>query len=169
MGSGEIIRPERSGPVARGSTTGRVSAADAAAQLRFVVKQLTIGEGGLEAEMQDGSARSLGWTELGSLFVGQLPVDPPFEKRVFLDLVPRVGGAPLRLLGTTRANYDATGTGGAAATSVENFRRLAAHARAKAPGLAVDHVTRAFVQDRKAPRQFLVLSQFTEYDSRYGA
>ena len=42
------------------------------------------------------------------------------------------------------------------------------HARTKAPGLAVDHLTRAFVQDKKAPRQFQVLSQFTEYDSRYG-
>jgi hypothetical protein len=156
------VRPERSGPViARGSTSGRFPV-----DLRFVVQRLTIGETGLEAEMTDGSTRSLPWRELGTLFVGQLPVDPPYEKRVFLDLVPRSGGAPLRLLATTRANYDAMG--GAAATSTENFRRLAVHARENNPGLAVDHVTRAFVHDKKSPRQFLAHSQFVEYDTRYG-
>ena len=151
------VRPDRSGPIARGSISGQLHI-----DLRFVVQRLTIGEAGLEAEMVDGKVRWIPWRELGSLFVGQLPVDPPYEKRVFLDLVPRTGGAPssparpahLRRQGSRRRDSPETFAARLPPRVQDQGRR--------------DQVTRAFVQDKKSPRQFLALSQFAEYDSRYG-
>lgn len=151
--------------VNRLSSHARPANVDAAPQvLRFVVKELGIAESGLTATGLEGT-RTVAWQDLTAFFAAQLPADPPFEKMLFLDLVV-ASGAPLRLVPATRANYGAM-PGGAAATSIENFRKLAAYALAKNPAITSDPQTAAFLKERKPPRVFLGIEQFVQYDARY--
>lgn len=146
------------------STVRPVGADTAAAAIRFAVKELTIGDGGLDTIGMDGTMRSLAWAQIGAIVVAQLPIDPPFDKTIFFDIVPATPGPPLRLLPSTRANYTVLG---AATTSVENYRRLATHLLAKNPAIDVDAPSTAFLVDRKPPRLFLGIAQFAEYDAKY--
>jgi len=143
----------------------RDAAADATARLlRFVVHKLEIDDAGLRASV-DGAARTLAWSDLASAHAGQLPPDPPFEKLTFLDLVPH-SGAPLRLLPSTRANYAAL-PGGAAPTSVDNFRRLLVHAADQQPALALDAETAAFAREQRPAHRYAGVEQFAAYDARF--
>ncbi len=164
-----------------GPSQVRAAAADATAELlRFVVRELELDERGLTTR-GDGGTRELGWAELAEVHAGQLPADPPFERLHFVDLVPagpaRPGAPyrpdgpaplaePLRLLLSTRVNYAAL-PGGAATTSLDNLRRLVAHAQAQQPALILDAETTAFSTGGPAHR-YLAVEQFARYDARYG-
>ncbi len=159
----------------------RAAAADATAELlRFVVRELELGTRGLTARA-GGATRELSWSELAEVHAGQLPADAPFERLHFVDLVPagppRPGAPyrpdgpaplaePLRLLPSTRVNYAAL-PGGAATTSLDNLRRLVAHAQTQQPALSLDAETAAFSTGGQA-RRYLAVEQFARYDARYG-
>ena len=166
---------------AGGASQVRAAAADATAELlRFVVRELELGARGLTAR-GGGGTRELSWADLAEVHAGQLPADAPFERLHFVDLVPagppRPGAPyrpdgpaplaePLRLLPSTRVNYGAL-PGGAATTSLDNLRRLVAHAQTQQPALTLDAETTAFSTGGQA-RRYLAVEQFARYDARYG-
>lgn len=131
--------------------------------LRHVVKQLEVSDAGVRAVYDGAAPRTLTWAELAAVQALQLPPGTPHGRLVLVDLVPRAG-APLRVTPTTRANYATLP--GAGSTSIENFRRLIAHAIAHAPGVSIDADTAAFVTGR-APAAFASIAAFAGYDARW--
>ena len=164
-GPADLRAAVRSRHVGMGAKVRPASVNAAADALRFVARSLTIDDGGVSAELADGGTIRLAWSEISRIFAGQLPPDPPFEKSVFVDLVS--AGRPLRLMQKTKANFQAL-PGGAAATSLDNLRRLAALIQSRNAAVELDPATQAFVRDRKSPRQFAGVEQFAAYDARYG-
>lgn len=142
------------------------SGADTAASvLRFVAKTCAFDDAGIVARYEDGRERRVLFAELAEIVLRQLPAGPPFAATLVLDLVPLGGGAPLRLLPSTRANYGALP--GHGMTSQENFRRLAAHAVERNAGARIEEASMPFVREAKAPPRVESIQQFLEYDARY--
>jgi hypothetical protein len=143
---------------------GGESNVDAAMKLRFATRECTLSADGLVAKGSDGGERRLGFRDVASVFVRQLPSDPPFERALFVDLVP-ASAPPVRLMAATRVNY-ASLPGGAAPTALENLRRLARAVVQANTAVQLDPETKAFV-DGKPPASFGGLGQFASYDSRF--
>jgi hypothetical protein len=143
---------------------GGESNVDAAMKLRFATRECTLQADGLVAKLAEGGERRLVFGDVASLFVRQLPPDPPFERALFLDLVP-TGEPPIRLMAASRVNYAAL-PGGAAPTALENLRRLARTVVSANRGVQLDAETKAFV-DGKPPASFGGLGQFASYDARF--
>jgi hypothetical protein len=162
----EALRPA---PVAirRGGPAGPAAAgADAiGGLLRFTAKECHFTDAGLEARLSAGGERTVAWADVARVCVRQMPPAPPFGGALLLDLVLADGGV-LRLLASTRGNFGALP--GAGITSQENFRRLAAHVRARHPAAEIEPQSAPFLQDGKAPPRFDALARFEEYDARYG-
>ncbi len=148
---------------------GGEASVDAALKLRFAIRECKLQDGTLVAKDTNGIDRQLSFTSIGGVFARQLPADPPFERALFVDLVPSappgVPVSPLRLMAASRVNY-ASLPWGAATTAMENLRRLARAAAAANPAAAVDAETKAFI-DGKPPASFGGLGQFASYDARF--
>lgn len=92
--------------------------------------------------------------EIRSLFVRQLPPDPPWSAQVLVDAVPvsaNGSGEPVRIFGTTVVNYGALPKG-ASTSRLENLRNLAAYLAAQNSALEIDPDTTQFLQGRKLQR-----------------
>jgi hypothetical protein len=143
--------------LAGGATTGADAAASA---LRFVAKDCELDAAGIRARGKDGRQEVVAWAEIAEIRVRQLPAGPPYDAALLLDLVraPADGAVrPLRLLPTTRVNYNVLP--GSGVTSQQNFRRLASHVLTQNPAARCEPASLPFVNDGKpAPR----LSSATE-------
>lgn len=152
--------------------TEPISADAAAASLRFVARRCEIGAQGLRATYPDGKGREIAWVELAALVVRQLPPDPPWDAQILLDAVPvaaaGAAGIPIRVFSTTLVNYGAIPGGSSTTSRLENVRRLAAHIASQNPSATVDVETAAFLGGDKVPARFANMTEFTEYDARYG-
>jgi hypothetical protein len=138
------------------------SAETAATMLRFVIREFSLTPAGVDAVRQAGNRRvSVAWSDLTRVEAYQLPVDPPFEGRTFVDLLP-AGGAPLRFVATSRGNYGAL-PGGPGSTSLDSLRALAAHA-VDAAGLTPGETLQEFLSGRK-PRRMMAVKQLAAYDA----
>lgn len=147
----------------------RSTAADqASTMLRFVVKEATFDGHGVTV-LQDGGTRRIGWDELGGVVVRALPIEPPFEGRVMVDLVPKGTDSgrpsPARFLATTRANYADLG-GAPSSTSLDSLRRVCEYALARNRSLVRDPDLSAFIAG-SAPRRFQAIKEFRVYDSGF--
>ena len=150
----------------------RPAPADSAASaLRFVAYRCEISDSGIRAIYTNGQERDFVWGGIASIVIRQLPTGPPWEGKIFLDLVPlRKRDAtfePLRLFATTYVNYSFLPQGHSP-SSQENLRRLANFVIAKNPTARVEPGTALFLQTGKNPPRFFVMAQFAEYDARYG-
>jgi hypothetical protein len=142
------------------------SGADTAASvLRFVAKTCTFDEAGIVARYEDGHERRVLFADLSEIVLRQLPPGAPFAATIVLDLAPRDGSAPVRLLPSTRANYGALP--GHGVTSQENFRRLASHLVARCAATRIEDASLPFVREAKAPPRVESIQQFLDYDARY--
>lgn len=159
------VRPTSAAAVRRDfSMRGPKTAADAAMELRFAVKECVFDGEGLRARSPDGSERRVAWASIGAIVARQMPPDPPYERVPFLDVVP-TEGPPLRILAATRVNY-ADLPGGAAPLAVENLRRLGRLVLERTSSVTADAETSAFLKGRP-PQAFAGMNQFTAFDSRY--
>jgi hypothetical protein len=157
-------RPAKSGVAARGSSKAAVDAMRET--LRFVVDTGAFDAHGLRVRTTDGDERTIRWIDLDRAVARRLPPDPPFEKTLLVDLVPKEG-PPLRLLQSTRLEWRNL-PGGAATTARENLRRLVAHAQACHPALVIDPASEAFVLRGAEPPQLGSARLVAEYDAAYG-
>ena len=146
------------------------SSTDAAASvLRFVAFKCEISPKGLRVTSPRGGVREVAFAEIRSLFVRQLPPDPPWSSQVLFDALPagtNGSGEPVRIFGTTVVNYGALPTG-ASTSRLENLRNFAAYLAAQNPTLSIDPETAHFIQGPKAPARFSTMVEFHEYDSRF--
>jgi hypothetical protein len=153
--------------VAGASATGPVAADKSREILRFAAKSVVFAPDGVTAVLESGLQRTLRWADLERVVVRQLPPDRPFEKLIFVDLVPRPPQTrPVRLLPSTTANWAAI-PGPAGVSSKENMRRLGAWIAALEPA-AVEPESAAFFVGGSAPPPLRSVKQFLEYDARYG-
>jgi len=159
--SASIVRTEAT-RANRGAASGKIGADAAFDILRFVAKECRFAERDLEARFRDGRTQQVAWSAIARASVRQLPVDPPFDGALMLDIVPREG-TPVRILASTRANYAALP--GASVTSVENFRRVLAHVRSQNPAAELDDATVSFASGRAAQR-FERVEDFLAYDAQ---
>ena len=126
---------------------------------------------GLRVTSPRGGVREVAFAEIRSLFVRQLPPDPPWSSQVLFDALPagtNGSGEPVRIFGTTVVNYGALPTG-ASTSRLENLRHFAAYLAAQNPALSIDPETAHFIGGPKAPARFPIMVEFHEYDSRFDA
>jgi hypothetical protein len=139
--------------------------------LRFVAYRCEISSDRLKIIFQNSSQTELKWFEISALVVRQFPFQPPWEGKVLLDLVPVVGAGekiyPVRILSSTYVNYGILAQG-QSASAKENIRRLASYLLLQNLSIFIDPGTDYFIHAGQPPVRFLSMSQFTEYDSRYG-
>jgi hypothetical protein len=152
--------------LAGGATTGADAAASA---LRFVAKDCEIDASGIRARGKDGRQESIAWTDITEVRVRQLPAGPPYDGALLLDLV-RAPGAdgtvrPLRLLPTTRANYNFLP--GSGVTSAQNFCRLASHVLAQSVEARCEAASAPFVNDGKPAPRLASASEIVAYDAPF--
>ena len=139
--------------------------------LRYVAYRCEIFQDHLKAVYQNASQKELKWFEVGAIVFRQFPFQPPWDGKLLLDIVPlNVAGEkiqPLRILSSTFINYGFLPQGQSASTK-ENMRRMANFILSQNRSIYVDPGTDSFIQAGQPPVRFLSMSQFTEYDSRYG-
>jgi hypothetical protein len=139
--------------------------------VRFVAYRCEISPDHLKAIYQNATQKEFKWLELSSLIIRQFPFQEPWEGKLLLDIIPNVVAGekvqPVRILSTTYVNYGSLPQGQAASTK-ENIRRLASHILSQNRSIFVDPGTDYFVHAGQPPVRFLSISQFVEYDSRYG-
>jgi hypothetical protein len=157
-------RPAKSGVASRGTSKAAVDAMRET--LRFVVDTGRFDDQHVTVRTTDGDERTLRWIDLDKVVARRLPPDPPFEKTLLVDLVPK-HGPPLRLLQSTRLEWRNL-PGGAATTARENLRRLVAYARACHPALVIDPASEPFVLRGGEPPQLGSARLVAEYDAAYG-
>ena len=115
--------------------------------------------------LQDGTNREVPWTEFATAYMRRLPFEPPWERMLVMDLVPREG-APVRILSSTSVNFSAL-PGGAAGSHLENSRRLAAYVAKLNPAISMDPETRTFVSERGPCSGLPGIEQFLHYDDQF--
>jgi hypothetical protein len=139
--------------------------------LRFVAYRCEISADHLKAIYQNATQKEFKWLELSSLIIRQFPFQEPWEGKLLLDIIPHVVAGekvqPVRILSTTYVNYGSLPQGQAASTK-ENIRRLASYILSQNRSIFVDPGTDYFVHAGQPPVRFLSMSQFVEYDTRYG-
>jgi hypothetical protein len=112
--------------------------------LKFVVRTVDVDDGGVTT-----GGRRIEWRDVAKLRARRMPPDPPFDKALIVDIVPR-SGEPIRLLtssliDTTRASFPKQ------MIAKDTFRRILAAARTGCPGVDVDDGTAAFIAGDEAP------------------
>ena len=139
--------------------------------LRFVAYRCEISPNHLKAIYQNATQKEFKWLELSSLIIRQFPFQEPWEGKLLLDIIPNVVAGervqPVRILSTTYVNYGSLPQDQAASTK-ENIRRLASYILSQNRSIFVDPGTDYFVHAGQPPVRFLSMSQFVEYDTRYG-
>lgn len=139
-------------------------------EVRFVASQCEVGSHGLRAQLESSAQQELPWAAIDSVIVRQLPVGPPWEGKLILDIVPALGASgvkrPIRILPTTHVHY-AVPARRSAETVAERFRRLAAHIAKQSSKVLKDADSAAFVSEKKDPPRFMSMAQFQVYDGQY--
>lgn len=137
--------------------------------LRFIAHRCEIGEAGLRVTLASGEVRELAFNRIIGIVARQLPPDPPWDGALILDIVPSpdLATEPVRVFGTTVVNYAAI-PGGGTTSRLDNTRRLIAFLRDRSPGAVLDEATIEFARGPKVPQRFANMTQFIEYDARYG-
>ena len=139
--------------------------------LRFVAYRCEIFTDHFKAIYPNATQKELKWFEVGSVVIRQFPFQAPWEGKLLLDVVPVVVGEertqPVRILSSTYVNYGFLPQGQSASTK-ENIRRLTSFILSQNRSIFIDPGTDYFVHAGQPPVRFLSMSQFTEYDSRYG-
>ncbi len=136
--------------------------------LRFIVHRCEIADAGLRVTLPSGEARSIPFAGIVGVIARQLPLDPPWDGALILDVVPsiEVSPEPVRIFATTVVNY-ASIPGGASASRLDNTRRLAAFLQERCPAAVLDDATQEFMRGPKGPLRFASMTQFIEYDIAY--
>ena len=139
--------------------------------LRFVAYRCEISADKFKVVYPNATQKELKWFEVGSLVIRQLPFQTPWEGKLLLDVLPVAVGVekiqPVRILSSTYVNYAFLPQGQSASTK-ENIRRLSNFILSQNRSIFIDPGTDYFVHAGQPPVRFLSMSQFTEYDSRYG-
>ena len=139
--------------------------------LRFVAYRCEISTDQFKVIYPNATQKELKWFEVGSLVIRQFPFQAPWEGKLLLDVVPVAVGdekiQPVRILSSTYVNYGFLPQGQSASTK-ENIRRLTNFILSQNRSIFIDPGTDYFVHAGQPPVRFLSMSQFTEYDSRYG-
>lgn len=139
--------------------------------IRFAAYRCEIAKDHFKAVYQNATQNELKWYEIGSLVIRQFPLQPPWEGKLLVDIVPiAVAGEkinPVRILSTTYVNYGFLPQGQSASTR-ENLRRFANFILSQNRSIFVDPGTDSFVHAGQPPVRFLSMAQFMEYDTRYG-
>jgi len=104
------------------------------------------------------------WSDIVRLVARRMPPDPPYEKVLFVDVVLGADD-PVRLLPTTKINYNAVP--GSGMSSKENLRLLGAFIRGHNPAVQWPE-SEGFFERNEIPIAFAVLRHFADYDARYG-
>lgn len=136
--------------------------------LRFIVHRCEIVDAGLRVTLPSGEARSIPFAGIVGVVARQLPLDPPWDGALILDVVPSVDVSPepVRIFATTVVGYAAI-PGGASASRLDNTRRLVAFLQEKCPAAVLDEPTQEFMRGPKGPLRFASMTQFIEYDISY--
>jgi hypothetical protein len=139
--------------------------------LRFVAYRCEIAADHFKAIYQNATLKELKWFEVSALVLRQLPIQPPWEGKLLLDVVPVAIAEekiqPVRILSSTYVNYGFLPQGQSASTK-ENIRRLSSFILSQNRSIFIDPGTDYFIHAGQPPVRFLSMSQFTEYDSQYG-
>jgi hypothetical protein len=153
-----------------GAGSVQPAAADASrGALRFVVRECELTDDGMVLQLERGGECAVSWAALAQVVVRRLPVDPPFNGMIFVDLIPgpqcQTRRSPVRLLPSSQVNYGFFG-GGAGTTSMDNFRRLAAFVEMKRPGI-LEAESRPFFLEGQAPPRLVATRHLDEYEARF--
>ena len=152
--------------LAGGAATGADAAASA---LRFVAKECELHAAGIRARGTDGRQETIAWADIAEIRVRQLPAGPPYDGAILLDLVraPAPDGAlrPLRMLPTTRANYNFLP--GSGVTSQQNFRRLVSHVLSQSSAARCEPASVPFANEGKPAPRLSSASEIVAYDQAF--
>jgi len=148
-----------------------VTPPDLARLLRFAASQCAFDATGLRARTIDGQSCVLPWSQLAEVRGRILPADSPWDSALIVDFVPVSGegqlAAPIRLLPLTGMSFRAL-PGTPAATRRENIRRLVQFALAHNTAATIEPESAPFFREGGDCLRFASISQFSDYDARYG-
>ena len=144
---------------------------DLARLIRFAASQCAFDATGLRARTIDGKSCVLPWSQLAEVRGRILPADSPWDSALIVDFVPVSGegqpAAPIRLLPLTGMTFRAL-PGTPAATRRENIRRLVQFALAHNTAATIEPESAPFFRESGDCLRFASISQFSDYDARYG-
>jgi hypothetical protein len=122
----------------------------------------------LRITLPNGGIRSLPFAGIKAVVVRQLPLDPPWDGALILDVVPETdhGPEPVRIFATTVVNYAAI-PGGASTSRLDNTRRFVTFLKEQCPAVVLDTSTEEFMRGPRGPLRFATMTQFIEYDIVY--
>jgi hypothetical protein len=140
---------------------------DATEALRFAAFRAMPSEVGLRISDHAGATREIAWTAVREIVVIQLPSDPPWDSAIVIDFVPDDGAVPVRLVTGSFIDWKSL-PGGAAASPVENVRKLCRFALQQNSQVMLDEATRRFCLEGGPCRRLMGMRFFAEYDARYG-
>jgi hypothetical protein len=131
--------------------------------LRYATQSATFTAGGIEAEREDGSARSVAWGDVVGVVARRLPADEPYEGLTFVDLVS-LSGATLRILPWTNVGGELTLP--IDADAAERARAFVQLIAARCPSARLDSATRTFLGGRGPAAQLASTDMLAQHDDR---
>ncbi len=135
--------------------------------LRFVARSIEVSGVGMTAILEDATQVDLLWSQVGRVIARHLPPDPPYDERLFIDIVPAASGSkPVRILPTTLANWSDL-PGGAEVSSQGNLRKLGALIEDHRRGAIEPNSIGFFLENQRAPA-FPAPRQLAEYEAQFG-
>jgi hypothetical protein len=169
----ELTRPSAPSVPTKGVTGVRplVTQPDLARLLRFAASQCAFDASGLRARTIDGKSCVLPWSQLAEVRGRILPADRPWDSALIVDFVPvsteGQPAAPIRLLPLTGMTFRAL-PGTPAGTRRENIRRLVQFALSHSTAATIEPESARFFREGGECPRFASISQFSDYDARYG-
>jgi len=131
-------------------------------QLRYAALTATFTAAGIEAEREDGTAKSVAWADVVGVVARRLPPDEPYESLTFVDLVS-LAGATLRILPWTNVGGELSLP--VDADAAERARAFVQLIAARCPSARLDSATRTFLGGR-GPAAQLSTELLAQHDDR---
>ena len=131
-------------------------------QLRYAIVTAMFTPRGIDAEREDGSARSIAWGDVVGVVARRLPGHAPYDGVTFVDLVS-LAGATLRILPWTNVGGELALP--ADADGAERARAFVQLIAARCPGARLDSATRTFLGSR-GPAAQLSTELLAAHDDR---
>lgn len=131
-------------------------------RLRYAARRATFTPNGIDAEREDGSARTVAWGDVVGVVARRLPGHAPYDGVTFVDLVS-LAGATLRILPWTNVGGELALP--ADADGAERARAFVQLIAARCPGARLDSATRTFLGSR-GPAAQLSTELLAAHDDR---
>ena len=133
--------------------------------VRFEVEHIELTDEGITPSRDGKAGEPISWTAVCELRARRLPIDPPHEGAVFLDIVMDGDCPPLRITQNSNGNFHVLD--GSALGYKDNLRRIANRVICLNPDVQIESASRPFLIERKTPPNLTTRDELNEFNQRY--